>query len=67
MTTATCLSDIDIRIFSLLAEGFTQAEVAVEMNYSRVNVAQRISVSCAKLGARNTASAIAVLVRKQAI
>jgi DNA-binding NarL/FixJ family response regulator len=63
-----CLTADDIRIFSLLAEGFTHAEIAVEMNFSKWHIDRRvIHVSQQELGVRNERAAIAVLARAMRI
>lgn len=63
MTTASCLTEIDIRIFSLLAEGFTHAEIAVEMGYAKVSIDHRVKRINRHLGVRNERVTIALLAR----
>jgi DNA-binding CsgD family transcriptional regulator len=54
-------------VLSLLADGYTTAEVAKRLSLSEHTVRSRVKATLAKLGARNREQAVAIAIRSGAL
>lgn len=63
MTTEIYFTPREKRILALLAEGFTQREVADQLGYVRGSVGNALNYLFNRTGIRNAAQAIAVAAR----
>jgi DNA-binding NarL/FixJ family response regulator len=61
MSTKIRLSDIEIRIFQLIAEGFRMEEIALVMERSTSTIKNHLVPARSHLGAKTNAQAIAIL------
>ena len=63
MTSAANVTRRQLQIARLLAQGFTQKEIAVKLGINRRTVAFHISTMCGMWMVKNTVELIAVLTR----
>ena len=54
------LSPKQCRVISLIAQGYTNVDIALLMDISPLTVAEYVTISCDKLGALNRANAVAI-------
>jgi DNA-binding NarL/FixJ family response regulator len=58
------LSEQDIRVLELIAQGATNEEIARETHWSERTVKREVEQIVSKLGARNRAQAVAEAIRR---